>query len=346
MASSIEHIHTPVKTEEEQQSNTHTFFTPDEELGSASCRASSLPIKHGNAERGSHLVHFGAVSVGGIANAHTFFNSENIDPRSGSASVALSIQSTARLGRAKVGKRKSSRGSSKVPIKVFSADTANFMAMVHNLTGLPSAPYLLGGSSQNSLLKPLPARPLHPYMQGMYTPGASAFPACDKVSANSSADDGFSSAFSQLKSSLGQSQQHDSFNNVSIATKQGSNTGGCQSSTDRFPPSIYNLAFKALHSQVLQNSNSVSPSSGVSVSPSPWDPKKEDSQKEKPCTDSFNEHKMLNEDISGEGNGTGNLDWRASREASNWKDLVAGEVRSLVGMSALRGGSWPSQHDR
>lgn len=204
-ASSVRYLPTLFKTPEEER---QTFFLArDEELTSA-CQS---PMKPENAR----------VPVDGCMNSRALFNSENIDPCLETASMGLLGQPAAGLGRARAGKRKS-RVNSKVPIRVFSADAANFMAMVHNLTGFQSSTCLFPGSPQNRLLKPLPSRALHPGMQGMLVPEFSAFPSCDKGTSDITADK-FANALSHTLLYSDQSTKLGSYNgNPSI---QGGETG-------------------------------------------------------------------------------------------------------------------------
>lgn len=85
-----------------------------------------------------------------------------------------------RLEPAKVKRRRKSRATSKAPIKVFSADASNFMAMVHRLTGIPSRTF--------HLLNPPPASMPLPFMQGPPTLDTSAtlLPrwSCDYISSS------------------------------------------------------------------------------------------------------------------------------------------------------------------
>ncbi|MCO5608636.1 hypothetical protein L7F22_062849 [Adiantum nelumboides] len=73
------------------------------------------------------------------------------------------------MASARAKKKRRSRASSKAPIKVFSTDTTNFMAMVHKLTGIPS-----NASPFQSTL-PAPWAPkILPFNQGLATLDTSA----------------------------------------------------------------------------------------------------------------------------------------------------------------------------
>lgn len=107
-----------------------------------------------------------------------------------------------RLEPAKVKRRRKSRATSKAPIKVFSADASNFMAMVHRLTGIPSRTF--------HLLNPPPASMSLPFMQGPPTLDTSAMLlprwSCDYISSNNELQKLCS--FPCLQASSSSSQQH------------------------------------------------------------------------------------------------------------------------------------------
>ncbi|MCO5591654.1 hypothetical protein L7F22_045645 [Adiantum nelumboides] len=148
IASSLQYVQNHLKTPGEGIWNGQPLFIAQDEEEPTSAPRS--PMKLENAE---------------VRFDNGRMNAENIDPHL--EAVALSGQSVTGLSRVRPGKRKS-RVSNKVPIRVFSADAENFMAMVHKLTGLQSSP-------QNPLMKPHPYRALHPVMQGMLAPEFSGF---------------------------------------------------------------------------------------------------------------------------------------------------------------------------
>eukprot|EP00250_Pteridium_aquilinum_P013884 c21633_g1_i2 orf=386-1399(-) len=102
-----------------------------------------------------------------------------VEESSGSRRFLLSCT----MASERVKKKRRSRATSKAPIKVFSTDTSNFMAMVHQLTGVPS-------NSFYTLPPPTAPSKLLPFNQGLSTLDTSAMLlpsfSCDRVSSGNS----------------------------------------------------------------------------------------------------------------------------------------------------------------
>ncbi|KAI5080362.1 hypothetical protein GOP47_0005841 [Adiantum capillus-veneris] len=262
MASSVHYVQTPLKTPEEEKWNGRSLFMSQDEEGLTSAHRSE--------------------------NAHVRFdghnNAENIDPHLEAAAVALSVQSAAGLGRARPGKRKS-RVSSKVPIRVFSADADNFMAMVHKLTGLHSSTCLFPDTPQNPLLKPLPYRPV---MQGMFTPEFSAYPSHNKMTSNLNTDNS-PNTWSHSNFASNQSVQVASFHNSGPLTNKSLSMQGGYTS--------------------------------VAISPSIQQLMKEASRKNECGTDMHIMSRLLNDNVSDVGQKNRNLDQGPGREAWDCEGL-------------------------
>lgn len=322
MAASIQEKTPPPKSEE-------ALYSPGTQLSSTAIARFSRD----DAEESRRFDQFSGarvISVNGLINPNRFPNpSPNSNPST--ASIALSGQSSVGSGSVKVGKRRS-KLTSKTPIKVFSADTANFMAMVQKLTGIPSQ---LLGSPQTSLLKPLPTRPSHPSMQGLHTLDTSAFFIGDNATTNLSNDSFLSKVprFSRFRPSVGQHLQLDSSCGFNLTPAMGLNALGGQLHGSSFPPPLTPKSdLKSLLPQLLRNTSSLGrPTCAAASLPSLWDPSEEGKLKQKSSTYQFTDHGMFHEDISGSGNGDtshqgmmGDLDQCTSRGVPSWESLLMG----------------------